>query len=764
MIGSLLFYVLYPFSRYLTSRPSAVNGTAVWDGGGVTTKTFTQSETTPLDLWLSPNSDSKGQTKERVKKSNSEKEDVTRPDVDKELLMAVLHNTKNDTALKMCEVQSEVEEIKTENRHGPQQEKAEIPSMQDGEITIHYSVPNWKQENGHISPTEDINPEQTLGEQLKSLQTEDNTQESSCLVQEQTQIQASEESVVIADISTTETTWSAKGQIQIPHKKKSHSPAEVTECWDEYVVPAADETCNGANNSKMIFASLLSNAWTDLDLSRQNDAQTAWHFPAGPGLAEEVQCPPWDYPAMSYYPSTEPTMPFEVMWRVWEDLDDGATTAEAALIPFPLTKATMDFTVMSYNILAQDLLELHQDLYTHCPLEVLDWNYRFSLLVGEIQKWTPDIVCLQEVQENHYHEQLHPFLSEMGYTCVYKRRTGTKTDGCATCYRSSCFSQVVVTELEFFRPETELLDRHNVGIVLLLRPVVAQGSEVKGKAPPLCVANTHLLFNPKRGDVKLAQLAIMLAEISSVVKSCKAKGEHCNVVLCGDFNSVPHMFLYQLITTGELYYQGLPAWMISGQEDLSYKVGCYRLFAPLWPSSLGITDDCQYTTVNTMLDSQSPKSGKCQYSHDFMLQLRYCPAACVRPQYLKMIPGVTDNTPDASEGNQPYEKSFRHTISHGLDLESVYKHILPGPGCPEVTTLHSEGGNTVDYIFYSPKRSFTSDEKAGAEFASEGLKLISSLSLLSEDVLWSMHGLPNHIFPSDHLSLVAKFQLDVNTA
>uniref|UniRef100_A0A3P8SW62 Angel homolog 1 (Drosophila) n=1 Tax=Amphiprion percula TaxID=161767 RepID=A0A3P8SW62_AMPPE len=193
---------------------------------------------------------------------------------------------------------------------------------------------------------------------------------------------------------------------------------------------------------------------------------------------------------------------------------------------------------------------------------------------------------------------------------------------------------------------------------------------------------------------------------------------------------------------------------ISGQEDLSYKVGCYRLFAPLWPSSLGITDDCQYTTVNTMLDSQSPKSGwrKCQYSHDFMLQLRYCPAACVRPQYLKMIPGVTDNTPgDASEGNH-----FRHTISHGLDLESVYKHILPGPGCPEVTTLHSEGGNTVDYIFYSPK--------PGAEFANKGLKLISSLSLLSEDVLWSMHGLPNHIFPSDHLSLVAKFQLDVNTA
>lgn len=154
--------------------------------------------------------------------------------------------------------------------------------------------------------------------------------------------------------------------------------------------------------------------------------------------------------------------------------------------------------------------------------------------------------------------------------------------------------------------------------------------------------------------MKLAQLAIMLAEIDSVVKSCKAKGEHCNLILCGDFNSVPHMPLYQLITTGELYFQGLPAWMvrlkhckdqqsiinawqlssfshcglvwksyicnhlciyhvqqISGQEDLSHKAHCHRLFAPLWPSCLGITDNCQYTTVKEIFKSQSQKPGQC---------------------------------------------------------------------------------------------------------------------------------------------------------
>ncbi|XP_068608178.1 protein angel homolog 1 [Brachionichthys hirsutus] len=422
----------------------------------------------------------------------------------------------------------------------------------------------------------------------------------------------------------------------------------------------------------------------------------------------------------------------------------------------------MDFTVMSYNILAQDLLEAHPELYAHCPPEVLDWNYRRHILLEEILKWTPDILCLQEVQENHYHEQLHPALSEMGYKCVYKRRTGTKTDGCATCYRSSSFSEISVTPLEFFRPETTLLDRHNVGIVSLLRPVLMRGSDVKATGPPLCVANTHLLFNPRRGEVKLAQLAIMLAEIDRAVQSCKAEGENCNLILCGDFNSVPHMPLYQLITSGKLYFQGLPAWMVSGQDDLSHRAHCSRLFSPLWPACLGISDDCQYMSRQDTRKSHGQKAGKRRYSHEFLLQLRFCPATFVRPLDLELIPGVTDNRPDTS--TETYDKRFRQTIHHRLDLESVYKHILPVSGGPEVTTLHSEVGAAVDYIFYSPRRVFTSHQKTGVHYVREGLTLIGSLSLLSEDVLWSMGGLPNNKFPSDHLSLVAKFRVDLNAA
>ncbi|KAJ3612843.1 hypothetical protein NHX12_019101 [Muraenolepis orangiensis] len=486
--------------------------------------------------------------------------------------------------------------------------------------------------------------------------------------------------------------------------------------------------------------------------------QSGWHFSTGPGLREVVHRPLWQSPSMSYYPPFQHTDPLEVVRRVWKEVNKSQIPGSS-----DHQSASFHFTVMSYNILAQDLLEANQQLYSHCPQEVLYWSHRCHLLIQEILQWMPDIMCLQEVQESHYKDQLQPFLSQTGYECVYKRRTGTKTDGCAICYRSVRFSVISTSLLEFLRPDTELLDRDNVGVALLLQPIPSSGATAT--APPICIANTHLLFNPRRGDVKLAQLAIVLAEIHAMVKACESRGQQCSVILCGDFNAVPHMPLYQLITTGQLYYHSLPAWMVSGQEDLSHKDYLHRLWAPLWPSSLGVTDGCQYTTGQEKFERHTNKGGKLQYSHDFLRELRLCPAACVRPADLEYIPNVTDNTPDISGKNFPQVPSMGPTICHGLRLRSVYEHFLPGSGLPEVTTLHSEAGATVDYIFYTPKCDPPSDDRKGdGSHLSGGLDLIGYLSLLSEESLWSMRGLPNQHFPSDHLSLLAKFQLDLSPA
>lgn len=62
---------------------------------------------------------------------------------------------------------------------------------------------------------------------------------------------------------------------------------------------------------------------------------------------------------------------------------------------------------------------------------------------------------------------------------------------------------------------------------------------------------------------------------------------------------------------------------ISGQEDLSGKAHCHRLFAPLWSSCLGITDNCQYTTVKEMLKSPSQKPGQCLKSYRVLYLLLF---------------------------------------------------------------------------------------------------------------------------------------------
>ncbi|KAL2099432.1 hypothetical protein ACEWY4_005912 [Coilia grayii] len=481
-----------------------------------------------------------------------------------------------------------------------------------------------------------------------------------------------------------------------------------------------------------------------------------WHFPAGHGLADMVHQPYWQFPSMSYYPAQQASTEFKVMWRVWEDLHDTEAETSVPQTADQSADSVFEFTVMTYNILAQDLLEANPELYMHCSEKVLVWSTRLKGILQEIQTWQPDILCLQEAQENNFKRQLQPILTDMGYTCVYKQRTGSKSDGCAVCYQNRHFVQLSVNLLELRQERCELLDRDNVAIVLLLQPVTAEYQDEK--FTPICVATTHLLFNPRRGDIKLAQLVLVLTEIESVVRRCKTMGRECEVILCGDLNSVPNMPLYQFITTGQLCYHGLPAWMISGQEDLSHQTHPRRLYAPLLPISLGISDNCQYVTASK---SEPSPSDKLKYSHDFLLHLRYCKVACMRPTDLELIPGVTDNTPDPHE-KQPYTQRLRNTtICHSLNFKSAYSHFIPGKDRPEVTTLHSNAGVTVDYIFYSARTEHTrgqTDKRLDG-----GLKLVGRLGLLSEADLWSLRGLPNEIFPSDHLSLLAKFQLPASS-
>lgn len=271
-----------------------VNGTAVWDGGVIATKKFTQSQTALLDQWVGQSSGTKRETKERMTDPSVEKEDL-----DRKQLMAALHEEPENS--KMSEA---VKESEAEAGNGPQQDKLEAPKQEDIlKITFE------KTEDGNNFPTEELTA------QLECLQTEDCIQETTCQVQKKAEMPSMEDSLTPAEPSPQATICLVEQQIQIPSMEESvmnpahTTTAEVTECWDEYVAPAADVMHGG--ESSQLFVSLLSDSQSHLKLSGEHDAQTGWHFPAGPGLTEEVQCPLWQFPGASYYPPTEPLVPFE---------------------------------------------------------------------------------------------------------------------------------------------------------------------------------------------------------------------------------------------------------------------------------------------------------------------------------------------------------------------------------------------------------------------------------------------------------------------
>ncbi|NXN06539.1 ANGE1 protein, partial [Indicator maculatus] len=572
--------------------------------------------------------------------------------------------------------------------------------------------------------------------------------------------------------SAPEITQCAGQQLTELHTLASSEPQEhaVTESAKETVAVAY--TAPWAAVVPQTDHQIAGCATVSVDVQNEDPAVLAWSLACN---TETVPSEPLGWPVqrtLQLCPHPTEVPYHEILWREWEDLSAQPCVLEQ------VTKNTQlfEFRVMSYNILAQDLVEQGLDLYLHCHQDILDWNYRLPNLLQEIRHWDPDVLCLQEVQENHYWEQLEPTFKAMGFTCFYKRRTGTKTDGCAVCYKHSRFQLISLSPIEYFRPGLDVLNRDNVGLVLLLQPLLPDSLYLKAVSP-LCVANTHMLFNPRRGDIKLAQMALLLAEIDKIAKT--DEGNYYPVILCGDLNSVPDSPLYKFIRNGELSYHGMPAWKVSGQEDFSHQLYSRKLLAPLWPSSLGITDNCQYATL-----CQPKKLGRWKYSRDFLLQFRFCSVACERPPQLILLEGVTDAKPGINGRFFSFcDCSTEHCIvlflgkqwlfmcrssgimRHGLNLTSVYSHFLPQRGRPEVTTMPLGLGATVDYIFYSaePVENGNRGGECRRLYRDGALKLLGRLSLLSEDVLLLANGLPNPFCSSDHLCLLASFGLEISS-
>ncbi|XP_046341861.2 protein angel homolog 2-like [Haliotis rufescens] len=445
--------------------------------------------------------------------------------------------------------------------------------------------------------------------------------------------------------------------------------------------------------------------------------------------------------------------------------------------------AGLEFSVMSYNVLAQRLLEDHGYLYQGAEAQALQWKYRRERLLEEITSHSPDVMCLQEVQEDHYQDFFKPQLENLGYRGVYMKRTGDKCDGCATFYKQDRFSLGNTTPVEYCRGG--LLDRDNIALILELVP---RTNVYQGRVGKLCVANTHLLFNPRRGDVKLGQLMVLMAELDKCAFNSSSDRtspvSYSPVLLCGDFNSEPHSDLYKFIARGYLQYQGLIARFLSGQKDGRYGRDV-RLKQDFFCPSFGITDQCQYRNViDTRASEMASSTGKKDHCPSLSSStggndpshlpdnIRPAPSAPTealqdirgRPSGVHLSPMGNSYGFSSSPSDFSYFSMGSGQLWHRLNFVSSYHHTIArlNHQWNEVTTQHSAGSCTVDFIFYNVlhKEVKTRNNKIYTRHINEGpLKLLRRYGLMSQREISSLGGLPNPSCPSDHVPLISTFLL-----
>lgn len=384
--------------------------------------------------------------------------------------------------------------------------------------------------------------------------------------------------------------------------------------------------------------------------------------------------------------------------------------------------------LLSFNILAQNLLEDHSYLYQHHNKKALNWKTRKPLVIQEIREADANIICLQEVQEDHMLDFVAPF-KQLGYEYLYKKRTNDKQDGLLLLYRSSQFVLLDYAKVELYQSGIELLNRDNVGIIAKLSLRDSPETQV-------VIATTHLLYNPRRNDVRLAQTQLLLAEIERIafIENTITGPKYLPIIFTGDFNLEPFTGVYKFLTEGSFEYYGKGRNLEPSQYN--------SLSNSLIPSRLCITDNCQHFNILTHR-LRREGTGKVMLENSessVQRQDENTPTPCNVNVLQQSNVNLNTGRAQIIEIAQGCSVRFSSgTLTHPFNMRSVYRHTSTH-GEKEATT-HQNEWITVDYIFYS------------------NIQPIEKYALPTVSQCAALPNIPNFVVGSDHLCIGATFQL-----
>uniref|UniRef100_A0A3B5AHJ5 Phosphodiesterase 12 n=1 Tax=Stegastes partitus TaxID=144197 RepID=A0A3B5AHJ5_9TELE len=209
--------------------------------------------------------------------------------------------------------------------------------------------------------------------------------------------------------------------------------------------------------------------------------------------------------------------------------------------------------VVSYNILADIYAQTELSktvLYPYCAQYALQLDYRQNLIKKELAGYNADIICLQEVDQDVFVSSLTPALDAFGLDGVFRIKE-KQHEGLATFYRSSLSDH----ENNFGSIFSPLCKSFVSLQVSVLEDVNTPGRKV-------CVANTHLYWHPKGGNVRLVQMGVALQHLRRVISEVAPEAP---LLLCGDFNSTPNTGSSRVLSFSSA--EDHADWSSSGPEE-----------------------------------------------------------------------------------------------------------------------------------------------------------------------------------------------------
>ncbi|CAG9461727.1 unnamed protein product [Pedinophyceae sp. YPF-701] len=383
--------------------------------------------------------------------------------------------------------------------------------------------------------------------------------------------------------------------------------------------------------------------------------------------------------------------------------------------------------------LGRSLAYAHRYLYRCVPDEYLEWSHRWGCILRELDTVRPDVVCMQEV-EVPVLAQIQADMAARGYEGRYSKRADPREDGCGTFWRRDALKLIDQRAISF-----QALDlRENTALVLAFETRDSWGGASGHLRDPerrVLVGNTHVLFNPRSGCTKVAQVRVLM----NAVAAMRERLGGCPACVCGDFNAAPGSPIYQFSRDGELRCAAYDRRRMSGQLEGA---------AWGWPRGLGKilreeSDAGVFKAEGGGVISLSAASGNaastCEQGRE---ERTSSDSGTWADEQIDRACGSPEEEADLLGAGGVGRGVARHALAGAL--ASTYAAVLGRE--PKYTSCHSQFFGALDYMWFT---------KAGA-----GAAGLTPLRVLLPPPPESLEvGLPDANWGSDHCSIAADFAI-----